>query len=135
MFQQAILAQAKEGEDFTEITLRDEVYRLRTPEYFGALALNDIDGRSLILMSNVLTKGFNEMTESFFSKVNPTLLGIAMRILEETYPEASIKWDHSNGHWITDCVKKELVRIDIFGANGGLNLDDFRPEGWAREHF
>lgn len=128
MFQHAILEQAEDGEDFINIDLDGRLYKLRTPKYLGALALDNESGSSLIAMSNELNKHCSAPSLEFFNKFDPKLLGISMRIMEQIYPDSNTKWDHARNNWILNKPEDELVRIDLFGSDNSLDIDDFRPQ-------
>lgn len=129
MFRQAILSLAKDGEDWITKEILGLKYKIKTPQYFGALAVEETSGKSLISMSDESMNGAASPSEKLFGALDSTLLGTGMRVMGTMYPESEVAWDHWRRNWILDAnsnsISPTLTRIDLFGTD--FNARVFRP--------
>jgi hypothetical protein len=129
MMRQAILNLAKDGHDFIEREVKDphisQIFKIKTPQYFGALVLDSDSGKSIIAMSDESVGGGKAPSIGLFEKIDGSLLGITMRTMESLYPDSTVRWDSYNQGWILRANEGVLVRIDLFSTDP--SIEPHRP--------
>lgn len=133
MMHQAILSLAEEGQDYIRREVQspheNQIYKIKTPQYFGVLALEVSSGRAIIVMSDESIPDGRALSQGIFARMDASLLGITMRTMENLYPESYIRWDPQRTNWIIRPNEQVLVRIDLFGNNPNDHI--LKTESWV----
>ncbi len=117
MLNNAIKELGEGNNDYIVREVLGKSYKIKTPSYFGVLALGGSTGKSVIVMSDEAQFDGKAPTSRIFEEMYVKLLSITMSAIENLYPDSNIEWDSGRQNWIIRSSDETLIRLDLFGTD------------------